>query len=143
MTDELVKVEEVRVLTTQEKKHALMRDMEETMVAGCVEVISGTTDFLAIDPKNPDVIPLGWKKKYGPEGAIRRHRAAKYGIMSAKEAPIAIKVASQMAAASMKAAAIARGNTTNILNIDKVVFMAPRDPDEVIGSYEEVEDDGS
>lgn len=67
--------------------------------------------------------PQAWVDELGAEGAARRLRVAKSAWMSAKEAPVGIKVAQSVVVGIAKARATAQGGTT--LNLQQVMFNAP------------------
>lgn len=69
--------------------------------------------------------PQAWIDELGLEAARKRLRVAKSAWMSAKEAPIGIKVAKEVAVGIARARATEKGGGTT-LSVQQVVFNAPR-----------------
>ena len=88
----------------QRKKDAFDRlhQLEDSMREESFDIVSGVLKFSEIEP-DTETIPPAWVREYGPDRAIKMFRLAKYGQMSAKEAPVAIKVAAQVCASIIKA----------------------------------------
>lgn len=79
-----------------------LQQLEDSMREESFDIVSGVLKFSEIEP-NTETIPPAWVREYGPDRAIKMFRLAKYGQMSAKEAPVAIKVAAQVCGSIIKA----------------------------------------
>jgi len=122
-----------RELSGGELAHEELRSLEDDMLSAALEVVGGTLDFVELDPDDMDKIPPSWIKKYGIKKATRRHRAAKAGWESAKDAPVGVKVATQFAVGSIKARSA--GGDNRVLNVKVISFQSPQ------ALYEEIEVD--
>jgi hypothetical protein len=106
-------------------------DIAMEILDDTTRIIDDALAFADISADEPTV-PVEWVKQYGRERAEVRFRTAKYALMSAKEAPVGLKIAAAMGTAIIKAKA-AEPAVTNILNIEKVVLTTP------LPSYPELE----
>lgn len=91
--------------TLADAKERDLASVEDELFNKSSEILSGALSFADIDPENP-APPSEWLEKYGPDEAGRRFRLAKYALMSAKEAPVGIKVAESLARGIMKSRAL-------------------------------------
>ena len=71
-----------------------LRSLEDELLTEATRIVAGVMSFDAIDPES-ETPPQEWRQLHGEEEALRRYRLAKYGLMSRKDAPIAITVAQQ------------------------------------------------
>lgn len=113
-----------------------LKAIEQGILVSALEVVSHTLDFAEIerDDQRP---PQEWIDEMGAAAAMRRFRVAKEGWASAKEAAVGIKVATQIAAASIKASAMTQAAKT--LNVALIgIVTPPKTPSE----FEEVIVDG-
>lgn len=101
----------------------ILRDVAKEIADETVRVNKDVLHFADIDPEQLDP-PPEWIRELGHEGAHRRLRTAKYALMSAKDAPVALKIAAQLGGNIIKAKASER-NVENTLNIIKVHLTAP------------------
>lgn len=127
-----------RVLSKAEQVSEELRGMEDRMLHASLTVVGGAVDFIHLDPAKPTVVPQAWVDELGLEQATLRHRAAMAGLMSAKEAPVGVKLAAQMVTGIVKNRASENANTGG-LNIGTVVFMAEVNED--MSEYIEIEVD--
>lgn len=118
---ELVRSPTGRVLSKAEQVSEELRGMEDRMLKASLSVVGGAIDFTHLDPSDPKM-PEGWVEELGFEEATLRHRAALAGLMSAKEAPVGIKLAAQMVTGIVKARSSENAGMRD-LNIGTVVFM--------------------
>ena len=125
VTAEVLEAPAPRVLSKAEKRQEQLRTIEDDMLSDGLNLVSGAIDITALDPDNPELMPEGWKELYGIAGAKKRLRAATYGLMSAKEAPIALKMATQIVTGIIKARAAEKAGTRS-LNIGQAVFIGQR-----------------
>lgn len=92
LDEEEVHEGEIVPMTPQQVGLSRVKAIEDRLFDKASEVLDGVLAFA--DVKADDVSPPGeWIEEYGLERAEKRFRMAKYGLMSAKEAPVAIKVA--------------------------------------------------
>lgn len=94
-----------RKLTKTDKGAANSAKVEEKLYDECLEVLDGVVSFADLDPEHPEVMPKGWVERFGKKEAIKRQRLAAYALMSAKNAPIGIQVAKNVAVGVLKARA--------------------------------------
>ena len=118
-----------------EENGAELRSIEHELLVSGMGVVGGGIDFVHLDPENPTVMPEGWEEEFGFEGARLRLRAAQAGLMSAKEAPVGMKMAMQVVTGIVKARAVEKTGARS-LNV-AVVKLTIRSP----LPYEEVEVD--
>ncbi len=96
---------EARKLTKAERRQEKLRSIEDELLEESMSIIAGTLAFGEVDPEHPDDIPKGWLDHMTEEEATKKLRMAKYGLMSAKEAPVGIKVATQTGSSIIRARA--------------------------------------
>lgn len=134
----LVEAPTGRTLSKAEQVSTELRGMEDTTLRASLLAVGGAIDFIHLDPADPAKVPPEWIEELGPKEATLRHRAAMAGMMSAKEAPVGLKLAAQMVTGIVKARSAEQANTGG-LNIGTVVFM--HEVDEDMSEYIEVEVD--
>lgn len=88
--------------TLAERKAKDLDSIETKLFEKSGEILEGALLFADIAP-DAEEPPQEWFDRYGVEKATRMFRLAKYATMSAKEAPVAIKVAESIARGVMKA----------------------------------------
>jgi hypothetical protein len=98
-------------------------DIAMEILDDTTRIIDDTLAFAEISADEPTV-PVEWVKKYGRERAEVRFRTAKYALMSAKDAPVGLKIAAQMGSAIIKAKA-AEPVVNNVLHVEKVFLTSP------------------
>lgn len=124
-----------REMSIQEVQNERLHQMENEMLEECLEVVHSVAEFAEVDPDSLEEVPADLIASVGLKAAEKIHRLRKYGLMSAKEAPVGIKIAAQMATGIMRARATEKGGNKS-LNINVVQFAVP-----VPDQYEEVEVD--
>ena len=121
----IVPEEPRRQLSKAEETQMALRSLEDDMLQKSMEVVGGAINFadVAIDELGDPIKPDGWTD--------RQFRIAKAGMMSAKDAPVAIKLAAQMVTGIVKARATEKG-AGRTLNLVQVKFTLPREKYEII-----------
>lgn len=99
-TGEIVPVDPNETLA--ERKQKDLESIENDLFNKSAEILEGVLLFADLAP-GAEMPPESWFQKYGTERATRMFRLAQYATMSAKEAPVAIKVAESVARGVMKA----------------------------------------
>ncbi len=79
-----------------------LKEIEQNILGSALQVVSHVMDFAQIDP-TAEAPPEVWIEEMGEIAAWKRWRVARAGWVSAKEAPVGIKVATQIASAGIKA----------------------------------------
>lgn len=117
---------ETKYPVISETRHSdIIRSIENELHMITAEVVHGVLSFADLDPENlPTDPPQEWVEQMGLARARKRFTLAKAGWMNAKEAPIAIKVATQTFAGIVKARATERV-APRALNIQIVEMSAP------------------
>lgn len=111
-----------------------LRSLEDDLLLEATQVIQGANYFYKLsdeDIKN-DSPPPGWVKELGEEAAKERFRLAKYALMSAKDAPVGMKMALQVQGSITKARATEKMGS-RVMNV-QIVRMP-----EAIVDYPELE----
>lgn len=111
-----------------------LRSVEDDLLLEATETIQGAGHFYKIsdeDIKN-DTPPEAWVKELGRERAAERFRLAKYALMSAKDAPVGLKMALQVHSSIVKARATEKAGS-RVMNV-QIVQM----PNAVV-DYPEIE----
>jgi hypothetical protein len=96
-----------------------VKKIEDGLLLKSMEVVDGVLDFYSIDPEED--MPEWFEKKHGKD-AKRKWRLAVAGNKSAKEAPVAVKVSTQVAMGIVRARATEKSGP-KILNIEKVQMV--------------------
>lgn len=101
MADDIELVHRAQVVL--DKKAALRRlaEVEHAVQQNSFDVVDAVVSFAEINPEQEEP-PQNWIEKYGYLKALHRFRIAKAGWMSAKDAPVAIKVAASIATNALK-----------------------------------------
>lgn len=107
----------------EEKHQDIIRTIENELHMQSAEVVHGVLAFTDINPSDPDP-PKKWVKTMGEERARKRMRLAQAGWMNAKEAPVALKVATQTFAGIVKARATEK-SAPRALNVQVVQMSSP------------------
>ena len=118
----IVKTKQATLTHTDLQQDGLRR-LEDELYKGSLEVVSGTLDFAELDPADLDKMPEGWTE--------RRHRIAKVGWMSVKDAPVAIATATKVLTGIVRARATEKAGPKQ-LNLNMVSITAPLKQLEVI-----------
>lgn len=100
--------------------------MRDELLAESLGVIRDSMRFRDIDLENfpeRDKDPAFWsmQDELGPEDAKRAYRVAKYALATAADAPIGLKLATNIAVGIMKANAAEKG-AAPVLNVGKVII---------------------
>lgn len=120
-----------------------LRSVENDIFRKALEVVDGAISFVELDPENPLAIPQEWIDELGDDKAARKHNAATAALRSAKEAPMGLKIAENMASNIIRARASEKQAQVNI-GIEKVLIMeAPMKefPEVVVEAHGEQEED--
>ena len=104
-------------------QHARLQRLEDDLLERAMNIVDGSMAFSEIDPADEQP-PKEWIAEFGEEGARRRMRVARASWMNAKEAPVGIKVAAQVAVGIMRANA-QKNTGPKVLNIAVVQMTAP------------------
>lgn len=115
-----------------------LQKIENEIVSEASEMIHSVLRFAEVNPENPEM-PSDWLDELShmqmgseewhraSEELAKRHRVAKAGWMSAKEAPVALAIAKSVLVGAMKARAMA-GAAPKSLNVTLVSISAPDQP---------------
>lgn len=103
-TGEIVPIDPNETLAERQAKD--LQSIEDELFEKSGEILEGALLFADISP-DAEEPPAEWFKKYGVEKATRMFRMAKFAMMSAKEAPVGIKVAESMVRGVLKARSMA------------------------------------
>lgn len=125
------------VVDEREEAQKGLRRLEDGIFERSMVVIDGVLHFAEIDDPYenidpnlpPDVeqklaIPQTWIDELGLEGATRRYRMAKAAYRATKDAPVGIRVASQVMTGIVKARATERSQRV-ALNVGVINMSAP------------------
>jgi len=115
--------EPTAMTSDKERQRAEIRMIEDRLLRKSMFVMESAVSFQEIDPERPDVIPTEWIDELGLEGATQRHRVAMEAWKNQREAAVGLKVATNTAAAIIKARATEKA-ADRPLNIG-VIMMAP------------------
>jgi hypothetical protein len=120
---ELVRPEKKAVVLPKKAQAAIMRSMEDEMHQESMTILHGATHFYKIEPdaKEP---PREWVKELGKKQAWERFRLSQFALMSKKDAPVGLFLASATHASITKARATEKGGTRT-LNMISVQMPAP------------------
>lgn len=123
----------VERVSEQEIQTQLIRQTEDQVFLRAAKVMEGTLAFDEIDPEQPDP-PEEWVRKLGHEEAVRRLRVAKYSLMSAKDAPVALAIAKSIYTSALKAKASSAGaaRALNVAIVQMPDFVVPKFPEKKI-----------
>lgn len=83
---------ETKIVALPESISNGLARIEDDLLDKSAKIVDAVQAFAEIDPSDEHP-PAEWVEKYGKKAAIERHRLARAGWMSTKEAPIGIKVA--------------------------------------------------
>lgn len=111
----------------------MLKRLENEVCADALGVIAGAmafADVLTVGMEPLEEIPEGWVEKYGAEGARRRFITARAACMSAKTAPVALKMAQQTAVGAMAALDRAKVSAP-VFNLQFVQMIRPATYDEI------------
>lgn len=107
--------------------------MEQSVLEDSLVVISSALRFhevLEPDGSPMTEIPDEWVEKFGEKGARERFIIARSACMSAKEAPVGLKMAQQTAVGAM--AALEKSKTSGVtFNLQFVKMVQPAVYDEI------------
>jgi hypothetical protein len=134
VTTEIVPKPKVASIERAERE---LQRIENEIVSEASEMIHSVMKFAEVDPSRPpDELPGAWLDEIAhleigsiehadaAEQLKKRHRVAKAGWLSAKEAPVALAIAKSVLVGAMKAKAMA-GNAPKTLNLTMVSISAP------------------
>ncbi len=118
-----------------------IQGLENKLFEKSMLIVDGVLSFTDLDPENPMEIPLEWIKELGQTAAEKRHFAATQGLKNGKEAPMALKVAENMASTIIRARATEKAAPRS-LSIETVVLQVkPQSYPELIVDEEQGDDD--
>jgi hypothetical protein len=133
VTTEIVPKPKVSSIERAERE---LQRIENEIVSEAAEMVHSVMRFAEIDPAKPDEKPNSWldevahleigslEHEQAVEQLEKRHRVAKAGWLSAKEAPVALAIAKSVLVGAMKAKAMA-GAAPKHLNLTMVSISAP------------------
>ena len=110
-------------MVEMEKRQAFLQGVEDDLLENSLTVLNDSLKFSEIDPGGAAPPPEG-VEELGEKKAQARFRIAQASWMSAKEAPVGIKVAAQVATGILKARAAERQGPRE-LNVSFVQMTAP------------------
>lgn len=113
---EIVEVEE----EGRSKALSLIAETENRLFLETTEIVSDINAFRDLSPEEIEAgyPPKQWITEFGPKRALQRYRVARAAWLPMKDAPIALKIVTQMAAGIMKVKAMERtaGKGGNVFN---------------------------
>lgn len=109
-------------LTRQEQVEAEFKAMEERLFSKSAEVLDDSLDFVALDPKTEQLDPKAIEGM-SPERAERKRRTAIYAAQSAKDAPVGLKIAANVATSIARTRSM-NGAGPKVLNIAVIQMPA-------------------
>jgi hypothetical protein len=124
-----------REMSIREIQNGRLRVIEDEVFEKNLGVLEAVAEFSEVDPEKAGEVPEDLIESLGLKEATRVHRLRNYGLMSAKDAPVGIKIAAQIVTGIMRARSTEKAVSQN-LNINVVQFTVP-----VPDQYEEVEVD--
>ena len=86
----------------RKERLARLADIEDELLDDSAEILKGIHKFHEVDADTKEP-PRAWVEELGIEGALKRLRVARAAWMGAKDAPVALKLASATATAVLKA----------------------------------------
>lgn len=104
-------------------QHQRLTSMQDDLLERSLMVVDASMAFAEIDPESKKP-PKKWVEDMGEQEALIRWRIARAGWMSAKDAPVGIKVASAVAVGIIKAKATEKAGPKQ-LNIALVQLSSP------------------
>jgi hypothetical protein len=107
----------------RDEKYERLQQMQDELLERSTTVLEGSMRFAEIE-STAATVPQAWIDELGPEAAKVRFRLAKAGWLGAKEAPIGIRVAGQVAVGILRAKAAA-DQAPRILNVKLMQWTAP------------------
>jgi len=129
MSDNKVIKRKETSLTAAEVQQAALKGVEDRLYEGVLDVVGGTCAFAELDPSDLNTVPEEWIKDFGKIAAEKRHRIARAGWLTAKEAPIGISTATKVAIGIIRARAAEKAGPKN-LNVTLVKMeLPPKDYD--------------
>lgn len=131
----------IKPLSPLERTERELQRIENEIVSEAAEMVNSVLRFAEVNPEDgqggamPDAwldelanIPMGSEEWHrASEELAKRHRVAKAGWMSAKEAPVALAIAKSVLVGAMKARAMA-GAAPKSLNVTVVSISDPNQP---------------
>lgn len=87
--------------------------IQDKIYAQAHAILEGVQSFADVKPEDT-APPPAWIAQLGEEAAWKKFRLAQYGIMSAKEAPVGIKVAEHIATSIARTKAMERAPVANL-----------------------------
>lgn len=123
-TAPLAAVDSGTALAREPEQFDRLRALEDNILSRGLTCLDDVARWADIDPTASEP-PPEWVEELGGDkvALARRLRVAKAAWMSAKEAPVAIKVAQSVVVGIAKARATEKGGTT--MNLQQVIFNAP------------------
>lgn len=120
MTDALFKPKVSELDLAQRR----LRSLENEIVAEASEVVASAMQFSKVTCEKGERPPQEWIDELGEEKAMQRLRVAQSAWMSAKDSPVALKMAQAVLVGSIKANAT-REAAPRSLNVALVSIAAP------------------
>ena len=104
VADALATVPQKKSVTRAREREERLKHIEDELLERNMNIVRDVAAFREIDPTS-DEPPEAWVLEHGREEAIKRHRVARAAWMSQTEAPIAIRIAKDIAIGITKARA--------------------------------------
>ncbi len=118
VTGEIVPV--APLLPVAQQKQVALRRIEDQLLDDVTGIMSGVLKAADI-PDEDEGVPPEWVAQYGQKEAEKRHRLARYGKMSRKEAPVALFLAQGVHSSIIKARSTEKAGN-RVLNVTMVNF---------------------
>lgn len=105
-----------------------LRNVEDKVLGKALTIVQDALHFADLD-MGDSKIPDAWVDEVGIDGAERRHRAATWSQLNAKEAPVGLKMAKEVLVGIVKARATEKAEPKRLnIAITKIDFQLPAFP---------------
>lgn len=109
-----------------------LRNVENEILVSSLGVVHASVDFAEVTPGDTEP-PPEWVTKYGRPAALKRLRIAQAAWLSNKDAPVGIRVATQIASSIIKSRSVEKAAPRQL----SVTWVSPAAPTQV-HSYPEI-----
>lgn len=108
----------------KEERLAKILEIEDRIADKANQVIDAIVHFGEIDPEQAEP-PIEWEHMYGAEGAKQRFRVMQASWLPAKEAPVALRLVTQVKVGIDRARAHKVETQNNTINVQMLTLPAP------------------
>lgn len=122
-----------RKMSIQESNANEIRRIEDEIHLGAMDVVDGSISGFSLSPEDTEP-PKEWIEAFGEKRAWIRFRAARAGQLNAKEAPVAIKVATQIMTGITKARSMEKAapRSLNVAFVQMSPELLPQFPEQIV-----------